>query len=80
MGFYWLIGGKRFKKSCATVHKFIDKFIDSRKQKEDENAANGDRYIFFNTIANSTKDRAAIRSQLLNVLLAGRDTTACLLS
>lgn len=77
---YWLIGGKKFRLSCACVYHFIDKIIESRDEKKVEDAEKKDRYVFSDAIAESSRDRAALRSQLLNVLLAGRDTTACLLS
>ncbi|KAJ6103801.1 hypothetical protein N7486_004023 [Penicillium sp. IBT 16267x] len=77
---YWLIGGEKFRLSCASVYQFIDKIIESRDETKVEDAERKDRYVFFDAIAESSKDRAALRSQLLNVLLAGRDTTACLLS
>ena len=39
-----------------------------------------ERYIFLHSLIAQTQDRAIIRSELLNILLAGRDTTASLLS
>jgi cytochrome P450 len=77
---YWLIGGEKFRQSCASVYQFIDQIIESRDENKVEDGERKDRYVFFDAIAESSKDRAALRSQLLNVLLAGRDTTACLLS
>lgn len=38
------------------------------------------RYIFLDHLLAATQDRTVIRSELLNILLAGRDTTAALLS
>lgn len=61
-----------------SVHQFMDDTIDSRKN--DEESSDKSRYVFFDAIAESSKDRKALRAQLLNVLLAGRDTTACLLT
>ncbi|KAK8040017.1 cytochrome P450 [Apiospora rasikravindrae] len=40
----------------------------------------GDKYVFLRELAKATKDRRVIRDELLNILLAGRDTTASLLS
>lgn len=36
-------------------------------------------YVFIRELAHVTKDRKVLRDQVLNVLLAGRDTTANLL-
>ncbi|KAF2647562.1 cytochrome P450 [Lophiostoma macrostomum CBS 122681] len=38
------------------------------------------RYVFLDAVAKSSADRAALRGQIINLLAAGRDTTACLLS
>lgn len=77
---YWLIGGERFRNACDSVHRFMDSIIDSRNEEYEEAMGEKDRYVFFDAIAESSKDRKALRAQLLNVLLAGRDTTACLLT
>lgn len=58
----------------------MDSIIDSRNEEYEEAMGEKDRYVFFDAIAESSKDRKALRAQLLNVLLAGRDTTACLLT
>lgn len=80
---YWLIGGRKFQRSCASVHEFVDGIIEERSQKPEEDTAKNDRYLFFDAIAKDPKhssDRKTLRAQLVNMLLAGRDTTACLLS
>ena len=38
------------------------------------------RYVFLHELVSQTADKVKIRSELLNILLAGRDTTASLLS
>lgn len=76
---YWLIGGKRFRESCVSVHRFIENIIEQRA-KSDSSREKAGRYVFIDAIAQDTRDQKALRDQLVNVLLAGRDTTACLLS
>ena len=80
LDFYWLIGGSKFRNACKSVHDFVDEIIKRR----DETAASGQmedgRYVFFDAVADDCKTREALRGQLINILLAGRDTTACLLS
>ena len=76
---YWLIGGKRFRESCASVHRFIENIIDNRTKSGSAREQAG-RYVFIDAIAQDSRDRIALRDQLVNILLAGRDTTACLLS
>ena len=82
--FYWALGGKKFRIACTIVHEFVDKIV-ARSVKGDigERAAKrrekGD-YVFIEALSKETNDVKVIRNQLVNILLAGRDTTACLLS
>ncbi|QDS75149.1 hypothetical protein FKW77_007922 [Venturia effusa] len=81
-GLYWLIGGSEFRRACKSVHDFLDEIIrkslasDGPGQSSQEKS----KYIFLDALIEETKDPTVLRSQLLNVLLAGRDTTACTLS
>ncbi|OKL61914.1 hypothetical protein UA08_02610 [Talaromyces atroroseus] len=77
---YWLIGGQKFQRSCATVHDFVDDIIENSQREAQKDSRKASRYLFFNTIAQKYNDKKAVRDQLVNVLLAGRDTTACLLT
>ena len=68
------------------VHEFVDRFVqrglDYRKtlDLEKAEAKSEERYVFLHELVKHTKDPIQIRSELLNILLAGRDTTASLLS
>jgi len=76
---YWLIGGKKFRDACSKVHHFADQIIDRNLSLHSE----GDKekkYVFLHTLAKNTLDRTTLRGQIINILAAGRDTTACLLS
>lgn len=84
--FYWIWGDvlyrNKFHSAINTVHSFSNHFVnqalemspDELKQKS------GEKYTFLYELAQSTRDPAAIRDQLINILIAGRDTTAALLS
>ena len=79
LNLYWLAGGRPFLKACASVHQFVDNIIE-RRETNLKAGVEGGRYYFIDAIANETQDRKALRSQLINTLLAGRDTTAVLLT
>ncbi|OJI87451.1 hypothetical protein ASPTUDRAFT_62106 [Aspergillus tubingensis CBS 134.48] len=53
------------RKNVQEVHDFVDYY---------------ERYVFLNAIAEETQNPIELRDALLNILLAGRDTTASLLS
>lgn len=74
---------RKFDKACKTVHDFADKFVYNalaHRESEDAQEKPPGRYVFLNELAKSTNDPRQLRDELLNILLAGRDTTASLLS
>ncbi|KAI0904414.1 cytochrome P450 alkane hydroxylase [Ustulina deusta] len=78
---YWLIGGSKWRDACAKVHMFADQIIDQNlSNSETAEGQNDGRYVFLKSVAKASPDRAALRGQIINILAAGRDTTACLLS
>lgn len=76
---YWLIGGSKFRQACTAVHKFADDILDRGMKKADDEERDS-RYVFLDAITQEYSDRIALRHQMMNILVAGRDTTACLLS
>jgi cytochrome P450 len=73
-----------FYDSIETINVFVSGFIDKAlavSPKELEEKSNHDEgYTFLHAIAGYTRDRDMLRDQLVSVLLAGRDTTACTLT
>ena len=75
-----------FKDDVKVVHDFVDQFVqrglEYRKTRDVEKAdvKSEERYVFLQELVKQTGDPMQIRSELLNILLAGRDTTASLLS
>ena len=73
---YWMIGGSEFNKACNDIHQFADQIIDRNLSSQRLEK----KSVFLDQVAESTVDRAALRGQIINLLTAGRDTTACLLT
>ncbi|GME52339.1 Cytochrome p450 family protein [Neofusicoccum parvum] len=79
-----------FRKQVKDVHEFVDYYVQLALQKGDRKQKLGgsgepaadkkQKYVFLEAIAEETQDPTELRNQLLNILLAGRDTTASLLS
>jgi cytochrome P450 len=82
--FYWTIGGKAFRRACATVHEFVDDTIQKALSDQDLDKGfsleQASKYGFLGTLLEETQEPKALRDQLLNMLIAGRDTTACCLT
>jgi cytochrome P450 len=80
MGDFWWVGHtKDFKDMCKQVHTYIDHFVQLALAQDPSEKEKGDKYVFLQALAKETRDPYELRSQLLNILLAGRDTTASLL-
>jgi hypothetical protein len=73
-----------FYDSIKIINDFVSTFIDTAlalSPEELEKKTNHDEgYTFLHAIAGYTRDRDMLRDQLVSVLLAGRDTTACTLT
>ncbi|ESZ89963.1 cytochrome P450 alkane hydroxylase [Sclerotinia borealis F-4128] len=77
---YWLIGGKKFLQACSKVHEFADQIIEHNLSL-DSDAGSEKKYHFLRSVEKSMQgDRELLRGQIVNILVAGRNTTACLLS
>jgi len=82
---YWAYAPRSFFADCREVHKFADYYVslalnnDFPASAPDEEGKTKERYIFLHELVKATRDPIELRSQLLNILLAGRDTTAGLL-
>jgi cytochrome P450 len=72
------------RRSLAVIENFINFYIDrALRMTPDELAAHtktDEGYTFLHELVNATRDRKALRDQIMAVLLAGRDTTASTLS
>lgn len=79
---YFLVTAPSFRRQVAQVHKFADfyvhKALEASPEELEEKSKEG--YIFSYELAKQTRNPKILRDQLLNILLAGRDTTAGLLS
>ena len=86
--FKFLYGGRDdFDVACRRVHTFVDQIVyralDRIRPGDDEKSIDSDgqhRYVFLDEMVRATRDPKQLRDELLNILLAGRDTTASLLS
>lgn len=74
---------RKFQHACAILHRAFDDLIDrasTELRQEKEGCKYPERYVFIKELLKVKTDREQVRAQALNVLIAGRDTTAGLLS
>jgi cytochrome P450 len=79
-GLYWLVNPKEFKEANAKVHEVVDHYVNVALESKRNPEKSDGRYIFLQALAADTDDPKMLRDNMLNILLAGRDTTASLLS
>jgi cytochrome P450 len=78
--FHALYKTSRFRKACKSVHRFVENYIQERAAQEKHDSPEMSQSWFLDQVAAESRSQQDLRDQLLNVLLAGRDTTACALS
>lgn len=78
--FHWLVDNKESRDINKKVHAYVDHFVHAALRAAVEGKPLSSNYVFLEALATTTQDPIELRSQLLNILLAGRDTTASLLS
>ena len=72
--------GRYCVRACAVNKNNGPADIASLLDQNQEVDGDNDRYIFIQSLYDELQDRKLVRDQLVNVLLAGRDTTAGLLA
>jgi len=77
---FWMYNPKSFREDILEVHKFADHCINQAlKRRQLGTVKDQKKYIFLDQLLDVVNDPVEVRSQLLNIFLAGRDTTAGLL-
>ncbi|KAI1204810.1 putative N-alkane-inducible cytochrome P450 [Annulohypoxylon truncatum] len=80
--FYWLMNSAEFTQHCAAIHAFADGLVADRLANPyhaKQDPEKGARFSLLNELAKDTQDPRELRNETLHVLIAGRDTTGCLL-
>jgi cytochrome P450 len=78
----WLYNPPKFRKACLMVKRYAMQYVTHALTDMKENGAEkaAERHPFIIDLYQELRDPVLVRDQLMNVLMAGRDTTACLLS
>lgn len=72
--FHALYNPADFRKACSNVHRFVEHYIQQQDLDAKEDLTE-DSYGFLRQVADESATQTDLRDQLLNVLLAGRDTS-----
>ena len=77
---YWLYAPKGFFAACKTVKMYTDQFVKDALGRNCDKAKTSNDHTFITDIYSEHQDISLVRDQVLNVLIAGRDTTAATMS
>ena len=79
----FLYQDKRWSEACKSVHRLMDKFVAKAINKTSQEgkipkpaSMHREHYILLNEMARVTQDTDDLRYQILNVFLAGHESTA----
>ncbi|KAF3801268.1 Cytochrome P450 52A5 [Colletotrichum gloeosporioides] len=76
-GLYWLAPSGTGKRAAGYMRRYVDHYV---KLALSAAKPSREKYSLLDTLAEATRDENELRDQILGILLAGRDTTATLLS
>lgn len=81
--FMFFVSDKKFKIACRTVKDFADKFVASALDPSFKAPVKADgekgKYVLLHELTKEVRDPIELRDQVLQILLAGRDTTSAAL-
>jgi len=77
---YFLYRPRGFFKACETIKRYTYQFVTDALQREVESPVESEKSSFIAELHRDNQDLQLVRDQVLNVLIAGRDTTAATLS
>ncbi|KAK0115644.1 hypothetical protein ONS96_014091 [Cadophora gregata f. sp. sojae] len=79
-GLYFLYRPTGFLKACGTIKNYTFQFVVDALQRDMQNPGDSKSSSFISELQRENQDLQIVRDQALNVLIAGRDTTAATLS
>ena len=77
---YFLYAPRGYFGACKTIKQYTYQFVLDALQQDRESKSKSDKYTFITDLQHEHQDLDLVRDQVLNVLIAGRDTTAATMS
>lgn len=77
---YFLYAPKGFFAACRTVKRYTHQFVKDALQQDRDSLEKSDKFTFITDLQREHGDLDLVRDQVINVLIAGRDTTAATMS
>ncbi|KAJ6436180.1 n-alkane-inducible cytochrome P450 [Purpureocillium lavendulum] len=79
---YWVYNPSKYRKACALINTYATHYVNHALKELEVNGEDvaTKRHPFILDLFRELQHPKLVRDQLMNVLIAGRDTTACLMS
>lgn len=77
---YFIYRPRGFFEACQTIQNYTYQFVAEALQREAETPVESEKSSFIAELQQDNHDLQLVRDQVLNILIAGRDTTAATLS
>jgi cytochrome P450 len=79
---HWLYTPRKFTKACDNVKRYATHFVNKALSNKDgiNSSQSSEGIALILDLYQELKDPLLVRDQLMHVLIAGRDTTACTMS
>lgn len=77
---YFLYAPRGYFAACKKIKAYTWQFVKDALQQERGSTSKSDKYTFITDLHHEHQDLDLVRDQVLNVLIAGRDTTAATMS
>ncbi|KAJ6443705.1 cytochrome P450 [Purpureocillium lavendulum] len=79
---YWVYNPSKYRKACALINTYATHYVNHALKELEENGEDvaTKRHPFILDLFRALQHPKLVHDQLMNVLIAGRDTTACLMS
>ncbi|KAI9802346.1 MAG: hypothetical protein M1833_001852 [Piccolia ochrophora] len=83
---YWLVDGMDYRSKLRKMHDYVDHLVkaalenSSRARDTEDKASDKKGYFFLKEMVERVRDPVELRNHSLSLLIAGRDTSATLLS
>ena len=80
--FYWTYRPRSYQRACRYIKEYADEIVQRALENSSTTPSeqSPEDYGFIQELYAELQNPTLVRDQLVNILLAGRDTTACLLS
>lgn len=77
---HWMYMAPGYQRALDMIHKSVGLYVQRVLQLSDQELSSHKGYVFLHELVKQTRDPKVLQDELLSLLIAGRNTTTCLLT